>query len=740
MAVKLFLIMGFFAVVVLTPINAHYRRELFKDWYPKQPDDASMLFQKDDDDDGKDKSFERTWLWSYVIFTYLFAALTMYFINTETVRVIRRRQDYLGSQTTITDRTFRLTGVPLKLRSEARLTAVIEKMGIGQVEDVTLCRDWKVLDDLVRRRELTLIKLEKAWAQNLKTQYDPHNHEHDNEPDAALPDAEPTDEEAQEDWRLLRSQREQPHILEGQRPQVKIWYGPFHLRNKKVDAIDYFEEKLRRLDEQIVEARQREYIPTDMALVTMDSVASCQMFIQARIDPRPGRLLTKAMPSPSDMIWKNTYSPRGIRRLKSWAITVFICILTVLFIFPTASLASLLNICNIENQFPAFSAFLKEHSIVRSFVQNGVPTLVVSLLNVAVPYLYDWLSNCQGMISQGDIELSLISKNFFFTFFNTFFVFAISKTGLDFMSKLQELLKDTSNIPMVIAADVESLSNFYVSFIILQGVGLMPFRILQVGSLFTYPFYKLASSTPRDYDSLRRPGTFQYGFYLPTALLVFNLCLIYSVLWQGFEILFVGVIYFAFGYFTYKYMLLYSMDQPQHATGGAWRLICRRIIVGLVVFEIVMIGDIASFAAFFQSVAVAPLVPFTIWYSYYFARRFEPLTKYIALRNIRSNEAGDDEAVLADEDESQDAGAGGRPNPAFRRGSTLDELREQGMSFVNPSLTTPLVQPWIYKDPPPLPTDEDGRTEASSQDGPTLVLPNADSSLGIGEDNVWTRR
>lgn len=679
--------MGFFAVVVLAPINVHYRG-----WagIPGMPGNATLVML--DDDDGEDKSTEKTFLWAYVVFTYLFAGLTMYMINTETVRIIRIRQDYLGSQTTITDRTFRLTGVPIRLRSEARLTALIEKLGIGKVESITLCRNWKALDDLVDKRQITLLKLEKEWAKYIKTQHDPHDHSQDAYPNAGAienGDEPPSrDEEYGENERLLASQPNQPHVLEGQRPQISVWYGPFHLRSKTVDSIDYFEEKLRRLDEKIVDARQQDYPATDMALVTMDSVASCQMLIQARIDPRPGRLLTKAMPSPADLIWRNTYTPRGVRRLKSWAITVFIVILTLLFIFPTAVLATWLNICNIKKLWSkSFAQWLGDHPIVKSLVQNGIPTVAVSLLNVAVPYLYNWLSNCQGMISQGDIELSLISKNFFFTYFNTFFVFAISKTAVDFIGALRDLLKDTSLIPRTIAGRVESMSTFYTSFILLQGVGLMPFRILQVGGVFLYPFYKMSSATPRDFDFLKKPGTFQYGFYLPTALLVFNLCLIYSIIMDGAGILAAGVVYFTLGYFTYKYMLLYSMDQPQHATGGAWRLICRRIVFGLVIFEIVMIGQIAALAAFVQSVAVVPLVPFTVWYSYYFARRFEPLTKYIALRNIHSEDAAGDEAIS---DEDVDSGAeSSRAQTVIRRGSTLDELREQGLSFVNPSLVKP---------------------------------------------------
>lgn len=762
MAIRLFCVMAFFAVTVLWPINHKYLKPGSNDsndnatsytYHPNSYASVRLPFGPygKGDDDGEDKSRERAWLWSYVVFTYFFVAVTLYTINYETFRIIKLRQDYLGSQSTVTDRTFRLSGIPLALRSEIKLKALIEKLGVGSVETVFLCRDWKELDSLVEERNRLLNRLEKAWARYLQSQH-PRDGETSGETARCDIENPPTenagrehDEESAENWALLRSDPNQPHLLHGVRPEVVLRYGFLGLRRQKVDAIDYYEEKLRRADEKVAAARKAEYTPSDMALVTMDSVAACQMLIQAKIDPRPGQFLTKATPSPSDLVWKNTYAARGVRRLKAWAITLFITILTLVWIFPTAFLASWLSICTIQSWMPGFASWLKDHETIKSLIQNGGPTLVVSLLNIAVPYVYDFLSNQQGMISQGDVELSVISKNFFFTFFNTFFVFAISKTGLDFYSSLQGLLKDTSKIPGIIADDVENLSHFYISFVMLQGIGLMPFRILEVGSVVLYPIYRLLAVTPRQYASLQKPPDFQYGFYLPTSLLVFNLCLIYSALSNGHTILLFGIIYFALGYFAFKYMLLYAMDQPQHATGGAWRIICSRLVIGILVFEVVMIGRIASLSAFVQSASVFPLIPFTVWYSYYFTRRFEPLTKYIALRNIRNVSDDDDEAV-SDEDEAQDEPIpnGQSPVRLVRRGSTIDELREQGLSFVNPSLVTPLLQPWIYKDPPSLPesdNDSESRTDeyrsrASSRE-PRVLLPNADSSLGIGEDNVW---
>lgn len=694
--------MAFFATVVLWPIY-HYQDFYFGWGKGTQENTASThtfaepnplqiaiedvdLFNAADED----KSMQKKFLWSYVVFTYFFVGLTVYFVNWETFRIIRYRQNYLGSQSTVTDRTFRLTGIPMELRSEEKIKSLIEKLDIGTVDSVTICRNWKKLDDLVELRDRTLRRLETAWAQYIDFQRGGAKRSNGQPLPASQSSSNSErrhlDEEVGENGHLLDPALDESGWEEEGRPQVRLRYGFLGLRFRKIDAIDYYEEKLRRLDAEVVWARMKKYTPTDMAIVTMDSVASCQMLIQARIDPRPGRLLTKPTPAPSDLVWRNTYAPRGLRRLKSWTVTIFITLLTLVWIFPTAILASFMSICTVRKFFPNFVLWLQDHAIILSLFQNGIPTLTVSLLNVAVPYLYDWLSNCQGMISQGDVELSIISKNFFFTFFNTFFVFAISRTGLDFWSVLRGFLKDTSKIPIAIARDVDDLSVFYICFIMLQGIGLMPFRILEVGSVFLYPFSWMMSRTPRDFAELKQPPVFQYGFFLPTALLVFNLCLIYSVLSFGCVILIIGTIYFALGYFTFKYMVLYAMDQPQHATGGAWRIICYRIIIGLVVFEVVMLGQIALLSAFTQSVAIVPLIPFSIWYGHYISQRFSPLTKYIALRAIKGMTDSDEEAVSEEPSGEEEE----RPSRAIiRRGSTLDEDREKGWAFINPSLTAP---------------------------------------------------
>ncbi|KAF2968796.1 hypothetical protein GQX73_g4756 [Xylaria multiplex] len=749
MSLRLFTTMLFFSVTVLWPIH-----RAFDDSYPdlisRPPDNSSVysnsLFSNRYLDESslftakhKDKLDDKnsSYLWSYLVFTWFFSFLTLYFMNTETFKVVQIRQDYLGTQSTITDRTFRLTGIPKDLRTEEKIKGFVENLEIGHVRSVNLCRNWAEIDELMAQRRNILHKLEEAWsayrsqksmAARATIRQSVVNDEDERE------DAH--EERMDENSQLIAGNSLRGLMSERERPKIRLRFGFLKMRNRKIDALDYYEEQLRRLDDKIQIARKKDYAPTDTAFVTMDSIAACQMAVQATVDPRPGQLLAKPAPSPSDVIWKNTYTPRYRRRFRSGLVTIFITSLTILWFFPVAILASLLSICTIKQVAPSLGESLQRHEVTKALVQTGLPTLVVSLLNVLVPYLYDYLSNIQGFISQGDVELSVISKNFFFVFFNIFVVYAVSGSAAlaEFWAIIRESLSDTNKIALKIAQSIQSLSNFYLNFIMLQGFGLFPFKLLQFGSVSLYPFYRMGAKTPRDFAQLVQPTLFNYGFYLPTALLIFILCLVYSVLPGSELMLLLGVCYFGLGYFVYKYQLLYSMDQPQHATGRAWPIICRRIILGLVSFQVVMLALLVLRQAFFEAAFIAPLILLTVWYNYSFNLRFVPLTKFIALRSIKRDS---DPGRQSNPDQN-----GEQSMRLTRRMSTIDEDKEKGMSFINPSLIAPLEQPWIYQDPPPpLSPSESTSADYLSRYEDQLEHRNTtvstSSSLSLGDTHVW---
>lgn len=691
MAIKFLLVALFFALAVIKPVHDKYdpgfdvhKNKTKPAGFHEQTHSLPIILPYSDTEWSlmKKETYPTDYLWMYLVFVYLFTGYAMYLIVSETRKVIEVRQEYLGSQTTITDRTIRLSGIPLELRSEANIKEFVEKLEIGKVESVTLCRNWKDLDNAMLERGSILRKLEEAW-----TVYQGHRRiERSLE---TLPVTQPPppgpaieDDDDDEHDHLLPNGTEQAHATPyaRTRPTMRMWYGRYKLRYKMVDAIDYYEEKLRQVDDKIRDLRTKNFEPTTLAFVTMDSVAACQMAVQAVLDPSPLQLRAKSSPSPADVVWQNTYMPRWQRMARSWMVTVVIAFLTVFWSIIMFPVATVLDVDKIAKVWPAFAHFLKDHNIAQSLVQTQLTTLLLSVLNVLVPYLYWYLAGFQGMVSQGDVELSVISKNFFFLFINFFLVFtALGTFALSEWEKLNDRSLKYTTIKL--AESITELTKLYVNYIILQGIGLFPFRLLEFGSITLYPILLIGAKTPRDYAELVQPPVFSYGLYLPSAILIFMICIVYSVLHSSWQILMAGLAYYGIGYFCYKYQLLYAMDHGQHSTGWSWVMICERTIIGLIVFQLTMAGQLALRGAVRRSLIVFPLLLLTIWFSRIYGKSYKPLMQNIALKSIKK-------AKVGNESDGQANALGSNPETRPRR-LTVDESRETGMRFINPSTIAP---------------------------------------------------
>jgi hypothetical protein len=377
---------------------------------------------------------------------------------------------------------------------------------------------------------------------------------------------------------------------------------------------------------------------------------------------------------------------------RAWLVTAAITVLTIFWSILLVPLATVLNLEAIHKISPQLADAVADHPIALSLVQTQLPTLLTSLLFVLVPYLYDWLANMQGMHSQADVDLSVISKNFFFLFFNYFIVFTILGTFSNFykfFETFQDSLKDTTRIAYTLALSLQRLLSFYANLIILQGIGLFPFRLLEIGSVILYPIYRMGAKTPRDYAELVQPPVFYYGFYLPQILLIFIVCLVYSVLRDSWKVLLSGLLYFVIGGFVYKYQLLYAMDHRQHSTGRAWMMISHRIVVGVVLFQLTTAGQLALKGGVKRAVLVVPLLIATICFGFAFNSSYAPLMKFISLASIERRVPDETDEQFMDPDGWGDETATHGRDPSNVEITT--EIKEEDMPFINPNLVSKSV-------------------------------------------------
>ncbi|SCV04061.1 LANO_0G07910g1_1 [Lachancea nothofagi CBS 11611] len=639
MSIKILAICCAFSICLISPIRYHFTGR-----YDDGGDDSDGFFYEravsntkpgENLGDGQGPETAELYLWMYVIFTTFFTLLSLYLLIKQTKIVVETRQRYLGRQNTLTDRTIRLTGIPVELRDAKALKIRIEELNIGSVASISICREWGPLNNLFHYRKKVLEKLELKYAQ--------------------CPEALRDDEHFDENYRLRSdssregsSQQEQPSIEDADldipdsnrlfshielRGRQKTRTGLFGLFGERVDAIDYLEKQLKFIDQEIIEARKKTYPATPTAFVTMDSVANAQMAGQAVLDPRVHFFITRLAPAPHDVKWDNVCLSRKERLTKVWSVTVFIGFCSFFLVIPVSYLATLLNLKSISRFWPQLGDFLKENRWAQTLVTGLLPTYLFTLLNIGVPYFYEFLTSRQGLVSYSEEEVSLVSKNFFYIFVNLFLVFTLAGTASNYWG----YLSDTTKIAYQLATSVKEFSLFYVDLIILQGIGMFPFKLLLAGSLIGFPFIKIKCKTPRQENEMMKPPIFNFGLQLPQPILILIVTLIYSVM--STKILASGLAYFVIGFYVYKYQLVFATDHLPHSTGKVWPLIFRRVILGLLLFQLTMAGTLAGFqGGWILSCCLAPLPLITLSFLWDFEKNYLPLSNFIALSSIREHE------------------------------------------------------------------------------------------------------
>ncbi|KAG2735807.1 hypothetical protein G9P44_002021 [Scheffersomyces stipitis] len=717
-----------FAVAVISPVRYFYTGKVDQDY----PDDDD-----DDDDDpttlvkrmskiavtalvSEEGNYQK-FLWLYTIFTYVFTFTIVYFLFQQTSKIINMRQSYLGKQNSITDRTVKISGIPPILRDEIDLKRHIEKLGIGEVDSIIIVKEWNNLNALFKLRKRVLRNLEVFWVEyfntngirnkndllssslhpqirdsinleasqsyrdtpeNGETISEQHDNEHDDTQSVRSSLMEQISELIEQDFGE-DSVGHLPLLSDEVQNRPKTRKGLFGIFGKEVDAITYWSEQLEIVDKEIVKARTREYPATSSAFLTMKSVAQAQMLAQAVLDPKINHLITTLAPAPHDIIWNNLCLTRRERNMRIFMVTLFIGLVSVLMVYPVRYLANFLNINTISRVLPRLGEFLKANRWAETLVTGILPPYIFTIMNVIIPFFYIWISSKQGFTSHSDEELSSVSKNFFYIFVNLFLVFTLFGTAS---------LSDTTKIAYELAQSLRDLSLFYVDLIILQGLGMFPFKLLLLGNLIRFPIESLFwCKTPRDYLQLYKPPVFNFGLHLPQPILILIITIVYSVM--STKILTAGLLYFLIGYFVYKYQLLYACIHPPHSTGKVWPLVFRRVILGLLIFQLTMVGTLALQEAYLCASFLAPLPAITIFFLWSFQNSYIPLSMFIALRAIENNQLG-----THDDEEAYFATVGSTSTEEDVNSKTVDERRELNTTYEYPNLLDSLDGPLIAID------------------------------------------
>ncbi|KAI0052100.1 DUF221-domain-containing protein [Auriscalpium vulgare] len=636
---------------------------------------------------------------AHVIVAWLSTIWIWWNIKHEMAHYVRVRQHFLISpahSSSSQASTILVTGIPTKYLSEAAVTRLFSHLP-GGVRRVWLNRNLGDMPDLYKRRLKATKKLESAETAYMKLAF--KRHKKNLKKSAKSTDAQNSEHAAltqqASDPESPKTLGEQL-VPAGKRPSHRLpllsWMPALPLVGKKVDTIEWAREEVRVTNELLAEKRKvlqhdvelttaadaqatertrhiragglninipsvpvtipgmgtrpeadfsdQTYPPANGAFVLFNRQIAAHLAVQSLTHHDPYRMSEASKyveVAPDDIIWDNlSLNPyeRRVRLALSWAATIGIIITWAI---PIAFIGAVSNIHSLCTTYKWLAWVCTLPSVVVSFIQGFLPTVLLAVLFMLVPIIFRTLARLEGIPQRTGVELSLMDRFFLFEVINGFLVVTFS-SGI--IASLPGLVNNPTSVPTLLAQNLPKSSTFFLTYVILQGLSGTAGGFLQIASLILY-YVKLVlmGATPRSVYNIKYRGkTSNWGTLFPQTSLLVVITLGYSIISPIINGLACAT-FFLF-YLMYKYLFTWVNDQPPATdTGGLFfPKAMQHVFVGLYIQQVCLCAlfflaqnENHKPGAIPEGALMVVLIVFTAFYQNTLINSYGPLIKHLPL-------------------------------------------------------------------------------------------------------------
>ncbi|PHH85914.1 hypothetical protein CDD83_11000 [Cordyceps sp. RAO-2017] len=358
--------------------------------------------------------------WAQVVVAWLFNAVIAGFLWWNYRRVLQLRRQYFEGddyQTSLHSRTLMLSDLPRQACSDEGIARIIDQVvPNSSFARTAVARNVKDLPDLIDEHAHAVRTLEKILARYLR---DP----------ARLPPARPSC-----------------------RPERRDRAFDTYPRGQKLDAIDYYTQRIRDLEVEVREVRasvdKRGTMPYGFA--SYSDIAEAHAIAHACRRKRPRGARITLAPRPADITWRNMPLSSATRARRRWINNVWIAVLTLLWVGPNAMIAIfLVDLGNLGRVWPAFARSLAANRSFWGMVQGIASPALMSLVYLVLPILFRRMSIKAGDQTKTGRERHVLGKMYAFFVFNNLVVFSFFSVVWSFVAGVV----DTTNRDHVNAWD-----------------------------------------------------------------------------------------------------------------------------------------------------------------------------------------------------------------------------------------------------------------------------------------------
>ncbi|KAJ5321343.1 hypothetical protein N7476_004345 [Penicillium atrosanguineum] len=579
---------------------------------------------------------------------WIFVSFVFWLITREHIFYINLRQAYFFSPAyanRISSRTVLFSAVTEEYLNKDKIRAMFGK---EKVQNVWIASDTAELEDKVKERDGAAMKLETAETKLIVMANKARN--------KALKKAakkEGNVEDANEGEESMGEFDDESGSVAAKWVQAKD--RPTHrlkfLIGKKVDTINWARSEIERLTPEIEEL-QAKHRAGDCKLVSSVFVefyrqADAQSAYQSVTHNLPLRMTPRYIGlEPTQVIWGNLRIKWWERIVRHSATLAFVCALIIFWAIPTAVVGAISNINLLEDKVHFLRFINHLPKVLLGLITGLLPTIMMSVLIALVPIILRLMAKWGGASCSAEVELTI--QNWFFAFqvIQVFLVVTIASAAT---SVVTQIIANPQSAATLLSQKIPKAANFYISYIVLQGLSFSAGALLQIAGLIVGKILgKFLDKTPRKmYSRWSSLAGLGWGTVYPSITLLTVIGIIYSCiapLVMGFGT--VGMYLF---YFAYRYNLLYVSNATIDTQGKAYVRALQHLTVGCYLLMVCLIGLFAMGSGA-STIAVGPLVLmiifliFVILYHISMNSAMEPLIHYLP-KNMEHEE----EFLLAEE-------------------------------------------------------------------------------------------
>lgn len=162
---------------------------------------------------------------------------------------------------------------------------------------------------------------------------------------------------------------------------------------------------------------------------------------------------------------------------------------------PVAVVGAISNITYLVQVAPFLKFILKCPTVLLGVITGLLPSVMLAVLMALLPIYLRFMSKMAGLVTLSQVELRTQSFYFWFQFIQVFLVTTMTSAAT---SAVPQIIKNPGSVTTLLAQDLPTSSNFYISYFILQGLTFSAGALLQIIGLIVFKVLgKLFGSTPR---------------------------------------------------------------------------------------------------------------------------------------------------------------------------------------------------------------------------------------------------